>query len=404
MKYISTLIHTALALVAVSLFGCGGGGGGSTGENPGTGVSTVVSGIASKGLIQGGTVSAFKIVNNIKGDLLATAITGANGSYTLDLGSYTGAALLEISGGTYTDEATGASGVTIPASAPLHAVVSSLSGTVPVAITPLTELAFQLAGTSLTPAAIVAANAQVSSFFKVTDIIKTLPVSPTQSALAASTQAQQDYTLVLATLSQVAATKALSVADTVTFFKNEVKNAALSAAAVTAIQNAAATYFTPANIKNTTGITDPAGTKIATIVPKQVVLTLATSGTLPAGKSIKGVQFEIKLPTGFSVKTDTGGVLPAYLQTSGLATAGTTPYVIGNATGSNVLINFTSGAGIGVGEFATLICDLSDTASMPTVSSFAVSSGYKVTDTIAGSGTINLTSAISVVVSGVAGK
>jgi hypothetical protein len=410
MKYVG-IMKLGMVLCLLTLVGCGGGGGSSSttpvGDTPQI-QTTKINGTASKGPIIGGTVTAYKIVNNAKGDFIVSGPTGAGGSYSLDLGSYAGPVLLEISGGTYTDEATGNTTATIPVAAPLHAVVSSATGTVSVAITPLTDIAYQLAGSTLTAAAIDSANKQVSDVFNVSDIIKTQPVLPTKStldALPTTTQGQdqRDYTLALAAFSQVASTQSTSVADTVSYLKNNISGSTLGDTAATVVQNAVSTYFSPSNTKNTTGVTDPSSTNLVSIGAKQVIVKLSTAGTIPNGSSIKGIQFELNLPTGVSVKSDSSGVLASYLLTSGVALTATTPYISGNITGNKMIINFINGSGISTGEFATLTCDVAYNATVPTIGNFSISAGYKIDDNIKDVGTINL-SAVTISVTSLALK
>ncbi len=407
MKYIG-ILKCGLAVLLLVLAGCGGGSSSSSTPVDVTPLpqTTKITGIASKGLIGGGTVTAYKIINSAVSDVISSGTTGANGSYSLDLGTYTGPVLFEISGGTYTDEATG-NPTTIPVTAPLHAVVSSVTGITSVAaITPLTELAYQLAGSILTATAINNANQQVSSIFKVYDVIKVLPVSPTKivlDALPSSIQGQdqRDYTLVLATLSQVSSTKGLSVAETVNYLKNNISGAVLTTVAATALQDAAAAYFNPSNTKNTTGVTDPASTNLVYIGAKQVSVKLSTTGTIPNGNAIKGMQFEIDLPSGVSVKSDTSGVL-ANAQISGVAPTETS-MLVGNTSGSKLSISFVNNSGIATGEFVTLVFDVANNVSIPTIGSFFIPTGYKVTDLVRDSGTVSL-SAVSIFVSSVTNK
>jgi len=393
MKHIG-IVKAGLVLLLLSLVGCGGGGGSS----PTTGAviagqTTKVSGVASKSPITGGTVTAYKIVNNAVGDLIDSTTTSTGGSYSLNLGSYSGPVLFKIIGGAYTDEATGSTNATIPTSEPLHAVVSNASGVMSVAITPLTELAYQLAMPSLTTTAIESANKQVSTIFKVYDIIKTQPVNPDASSLAALPNTiqgsdQRDYTLFLATFSQLAFDQSSSVADTVSYLKNNISST-ITTSAATKIQKAASSFFSSTNINNKTGTTDPGKANIVKIVGKQVVVKLSTVGNIPSGNIIKGIQFEINLPTGVSVKSDANGVYADSLSISGIALSAIDGYILGNVTGSKIVINVTSG-GFTTGEFATLICDVADNINTPTSGSFSISSGYKVTDLMPNSGTINL--------------
>lgn len=401
------ILKIGIFLLLSVLVGCGGGGGGgSTPTDPNPPVQTnKINGVASKGPISGGTVTAYKIVSNAKGNAIVSGTTAADGSYSLDLGTYSGPVLLEISGGTYTDEATGksVSGTT------LHAAVPNASGTISAAITPFTELAYQLAGpTTLTSAVIINSNKRVAEAFKLYDIINVLPVAPIKSALDAlpsTTQGQdrRDYTLALAAFSQVAATKSLTVADTVTYFNNNVTASTLSTVAATAVQNAAATFFSATNTNNKTGVADPADTNLVYIGAKKATVILSTTGTLPNGNSIKGMQFELNLPAGISVKSDANGVLASYLLASGMA-SNTTTMLTGNFVGTKLTASFVNNTGITTGEFATLTCDVVYDAAVPTSGDFSISSGYKVRDLILNGGTLDLSSAIKIIVSSVTVK
>jgi hypothetical protein len=195
-------------LLALCLAACGGGGGGG-GDSPtpaSTGVQasgTVVTGVASKGPLNGSTVCAFAVVNNTQGPAIGTCATNTvNGEYSIDIGTYTGLVLLEATRGSYKDEATGA---TVPLAWPLRSVVSTATGSsVSAAITPLTELAFQDANSitaGLTSARVQAAIARVQTSFGVADIVNTQPVDALNVPAGAAAD-RKTYALALATFSQ----------------------------------------------------------------------------------------------------------------------------------------------------------------------------------------------------------
>lgn len=371
--------------------GCGGGSGGSTSDatNAPPAQSNSISGVASKAPINGGTVNAYKITNNTKGDLIVSSTTDADGGYSLNLGTYSGPVLLETSGGSYTDEATGNS-TSIPANAPMHAVIPNASGVKNVAITPFTELAYQLAGSSLTATAITSANKIVSDQFKVYDIISVQPVQPSSAALAALPNTiqgsdQKDYTLALATFSQLASSQG-GVSTAVTYLKNNISGSTLNATAVSLFQSAATVFFVN-NANNKTGITDTASTNIAKIGARKAIIKLSTTGTLPSANSIKGIAFDLTLPSGVSVQYDSNGILSSYLLKSGMATNS----ILGsNFKNNTITLNLTDSIGISVGEFATLTCDVAYNATVPTANNFLVSPGSKVTDWKLNSGTQTL--------------
>ncbi|MBU3738501.1 MAG: choice-of-anchor D domain-containing protein [Rhodoferax sp.] len=165
--------------------------------------STVASGVVSKGPLAGSSVCAYAITNAARGALLGSCVTsGSDGAYSVDLGAYTGPVLFEATGGTYVDEATGA---TVTLAAPLRSMLANASGaTVSVAITPLTELAYQLAngaGGSLSTDRITSSIARVQTNFGVADIVATQPVNALSVPTTATT-AQKTYALALATVSQ----------------------------------------------------------------------------------------------------------------------------------------------------------------------------------------------------------
>jgi len=165
--------------------------------------TSTIDGVASKGPIKNGSVEVYALeADGAKGALLGTATTGADGSYSIDIGSYTGDVVVEVSGGTYTDEATGA---TDTANNLLRAALSGVSGTVSIAVTPLTEIAVQYAGDPNTETTIDAANSLISSMVGV-NIIDTSPVDVTSDTESAgATSDQLSYGLMLATMSQMMA-------------------------------------------------------------------------------------------------------------------------------------------------------------------------------------------------------
>ena len=136
--------------------------------------TSTLNGVASKGPIKSGSVKVYALeADGAKGALLGTGTTGADGSYSVDIGSYTGDVVVEVSGGTYTDEATGA---TDTPNTLLRAALSGVSGTVTIAVTPLTEIAVQYAEDPNTETSIDAANSLVSSMVGVVPGFRPAPV------------------------------------------------------------------------------------------------------------------------------------------------------------------------------------------------------------------------------------
>ena len=140
-----------LALLSVlALAGCSGGGsdGGSasTAVTPpiSTPTATSVGGVATKGLVKQAKVLVCRIVNGVpEADAAcATGTTGTDGSFTVTMADgYTGPAMVKVvgaAGSTMMDETTGAD---VPYSMTMRAVVSSVSGTTTVYVTPFSEMA-----------------------------------------------------------------------------------------------------------------------------------------------------------------------------------------------------------------------------------------------------------------------
>lgn len=202
----------AIAVAAMLLAGCGGGGTASNdlGATPSGG--GVISGSVVKGPVAGATVKAFALNGGMMGAQLSSATTDVNGAFTMPMGSHAGPVMLQMSGGIYTDEATGApmamaAGDMMTAVLPAIAAGANVSG---IAVTPLTAMAQAMAQRmpgGLTDANITAANAAVGNYFMVGDILHTQPINPlvTGSGTGAR-QAMVNYGMALGAMSQYAKT------------------------------------------------------------------------------------------------------------------------------------------------------------------------------------------------------
>lgn len=194
------LVFTVSTVMALGLVGCGG----SSGSGQAAPTQLTATGTGMLGPMVGATVVATDYATgfSLPG---AMAVTTSDGSYTLQLQSKpTGALVLTMSGGSYLDEATGQ---TTTQSQPLHAVIPTISGnTVSAAITPLTEIAYQLYIGGYHDA-----NAQVAQLFfsgsGVTDVTQVIPANPTQT-LPNTASGQYEYVLAqISAAAQSAATE-----------------------------------------------------------------------------------------------------------------------------------------------------------------------------------------------------
>jgi hypothetical protein len=180
-----------------------GGGGGSETPPPTPPSGNTITGMATKGPINGGAATAFELGSNgAKGNQLGTATTASDGSFSINIGSFTGNVIVEVTGGTYTDEATNS---TVSNTATLRVVLVSVTGNVIAQATPLTEIAAQIAEDAggLTSTNIQSALALVSNLIGGADIISTEPANVLDSSADTASMAEQVYGLMLAAISQI---------------------------------------------------------------------------------------------------------------------------------------------------------------------------------------------------------
>ena len=212
----STLLPFAfLTVAALLLVGCGGG----SGSTPTS--EAAISGSAVKGPVSGATVTAYAVSGGVMGAQISTATTDAQGNFNLPMGSHAGPVMLQMSGGTYTDEATGATmtmtpGDVMTAAIPAVSAGATISG---IQVTPLTAMAqamaLHLAG-GMTAANISAANTAVGNYFAVGDILHTPPMNPlAPGSGTAATQAMRNYGMALAAMSQYARDQGLASSSAV---------------------------------------------------------------------------------------------------------------------------------------------------------------------------------------------
>ncbi|MBT0662854.1 hypothetical protein KI809_00945 [Geobacter pelophilus] len=315
--FITTRIVRLLLAVGLvtALNGCGGGGSATGVSN--TPTSTIISGTVAKGGFTSGVVKSYFVSGATKGTLYKSAPLSTSGSYTLNMEGTSGIVLLEASG-TYIDESTNTQR-TISDTAPLRAVLylGGPSGTLNVAITPLTELAVlnaysrsTLSPPALSQATVEAANTLVSDIFTF-DIQATQPVAPSAVALFGATTAQKRYTMVLTGISTLAPTPAQVAALLNTYSANlSVPPNRISGANITALLNAVAAFL-DSNPNNNTGYNYAMAQSIP-LFPQigfytTIVTVKATQNTLTADTIANVVQFALLLDNNLTVD-NVGGV------------------------------------------------------------------------------------------------
>jgi hypothetical protein len=195
---------------ALVLTGCGGGGGGG-GDGTSSAATGTVSGTAVKGPVSGATVTAYGVnANGSKGAQIGEAMTDAQGNFSLNVGNYSGAVMLQLHGGHYTDEATDQT-INIYQNTVMTAVIPVMTAGETIRnieITPLTSMAQawaqNMAG-GMNQGNITLANNTTGQYFDIGDILTTQPMDPlVHDSGAGANQDQKNYGMSLAAISQEA--------------------------------------------------------------------------------------------------------------------------------------------------------------------------------------------------------
>jgi hypothetical protein len=314
---------SALAGAMILLAGCGGGSGGGSSAAPAAAAGGSVGGVAAKGIIANGVVTAYCGNSEAPADQLATGLTNAAGQYSL---SWTTACAkpvkLVVTAGantTMADEATGTN-VTPPAGFELRALVADPDTTAIKNITPLTDMAAAIAGASATLSKTAAANAETAIINTVLggDIgaYQATPLAPTALAMANASADEKKLATLLTVISAFAQDSTTTAACGALPGGNGVRIqcaidafAAQAAATVTAVSDAGYTVAT------TVPASTPA-TMLADTLAK--IATETASGTTSGIITAAGPQ-----ALASSITSDTSGsaVLLMSAQASVLAAA-----------------------------------------------------------------------------------
>ncbi len=205
------ILASTMAVALMTTAGCGGGGGGSpgaTGASPPVPQATV-SGVAAKGLLLNAIVNFYSVTNGVEGSTpVATVRTNAqSGAFSTTVAT-AGPVVVTVTTDANTqmlDEVSGTA-IAAPAGLVLHTVVDSVTNLQPIAVTPLTEIAYGIAKAtsgSLTATNIDAANNAVSTaLLNGTPILYTQPINI--SDYASATAAQQEQAKLLTALAVAA--------------------------------------------------------------------------------------------------------------------------------------------------------------------------------------------------------
>ena len=197
------------ACLVINACGGGNGGGASAPTSPPPTPSATVTGSAAKGLLLNAIVSFYSVTSGVAGSTAVASVRTdpSTGAFTSPVSS-SGPVLVVVTVDSMTrmlDEVSGAA-VTAPAGLVLHTVVDGLTNLQPIAVTPLTELAYDIAKAAsggLTAANIDAANTAVGeTFLAGASVLYTLPID--LKNYKSATVAQQEQAKLLAALAVAA--------------------------------------------------------------------------------------------------------------------------------------------------------------------------------------------------------
>jgi hypothetical protein len=215
-KFKSSRVRVAIPLVASLLLVAACGGGGTTVASVGSGGTGYVSGTVTKGPVDKASVTAYAIAGGQMGPQIATTLTDPTGSFKMDMGAYAGPVMLQVSGGSYLDEATGtvmpmAVGDVMTAVVPTVAANANTAG---IQVTPITAMAQSMAQHmtgGMSDANIAAANTAMGEHFAVSDILHVQPMNPLMAGSGTgASQDAQNYGMSLAAMSKYSQTLGLS--------------------------------------------------------------------------------------------------------------------------------------------------------------------------------------------------
>ena len=398
-------VATMLGLAA-----CGGGGGSSGSSaisNPPPPVQGTIAGTAVKGPVSGATVTAYAISNGSMGSQIATATTDASGNFSLSIGTYTGSVMLQMTGGTFTDEGTGTSMSMLSGDA-MTAVMQTVAAGATVRgiqLTPLTSMAQTMAAHmtgGMTDANISTANANVGQYFMVSDILHTMPMDPLVSGSGGSAgQDAVNYGMTLAAMSQFAhAVGMASSSAIVTAMMNDAADGSLdgklfgspvmmggmgmsmampSTAGTSGLGAAMLAFMTSA--QNKSGVVTATMQTLMNQLNGSNGQMMGTGGTGSSNGMMSGTAFIGPMSQGtVTAYAIAGGMKGAQLASTAIGANGAFSMPIGSYAGP-VMLQVSGGTYTDEAAGTTMTMGSSDlmTAVLPTIASGATTSGIVIT-------------------------
>jgi hypothetical protein len=402
-------IASFIAIAAMLwLDGCGGGSSSSSAPPPPPPpVQGTISGNAVKGPVSGGTVTAYAISNGTMGSQIASATTDPSGNFSMPIGTYTGPVMLQVSGGTYVDEAAGTSMSMMSGdvmTAVMQTVVAgaTVSGVV---LTPLTSMAQTMAAHmagGMTDANIGTATTNVGRYFMVSDVLHTMPMDPLVSGSGGSaTEDAINYGMTLAAMSRFAMSIGMTSSSAIVtammndaadgtldgkMFGNAVMmggmgmSTAMPSTAGTSDLGAALLAFM-SSAQNKSGVATATMQTLMTQLNASNGQMMGGGGTGSSNGMMSGAVFNGPMTqatvTAYAV---TGGMKGAQIASTAIGAQGTFSIAIGTYSGP-VMLQVSGGTYTDEATGTVMTMGPSDimTAVLPTVASGATTSGIWVT-------------------------
>jgi hypothetical protein len=136
--FMSTAVAASILLAA-----CGSSGNSESGTVPPPAADGSVSGTVVQGPVGGASVAAYAVTNGTMGAQVGGGTTDAMGNFRFSIGTYGGPLMLQASGGTFVDEATGTTMTLQPGDIMACAIpaVTAGSATTGIQVTPVTTMA-----------------------------------------------------------------------------------------------------------------------------------------------------------------------------------------------------------------------------------------------------------------------
>jgi hypothetical protein len=368
----------------------------------------MISGTAVKGPISGGTVTAYAITNGTTGMQLANGTTDSQGHFNISIGDYAGSIMLQMSGGTYVDEATGVTVSMAPGDV-MTAVMTTLStgSTVTgIQVTPLTSMAQAMANNmagGMMDANITAANTAIGNYFIVNDILHTPPMNPLVSGSSGTaTQDMKNYGMAIAAMSQSAKDMGMtSSSSMVTAMINDASDGVMNGlmgsapvmmggmmagssmmtttAGTSGLATEMATFMTSA--LNKSGVTAGDMTALMNKLTTSATGTIPSGGGTPMNGMVGGSVFNGTMSnTTVMAYAVSGGSMGAQLASGTTNSMGSFSLSLGAYSGP-VMLKMSGGSynNLANGTTMTMLAGDVMTAVIPTISSGATITGIQMT-------------------------